>query len=52
MFACTIENPYFVINPALRSRANIIKLERITVDKMLTGLQKIITKKKLPLAIN
>lgn len=51
MFACTTENPYFVINPALRSRANIIKLERITVDEMLTGLQKIITKKKLPLAI-
>ncbi|UZQ29288.1 MAG: hypothetical protein OHM57_08220 [Spiroplasma phoeniceum] len=51
MLACTTENPYFVINPALRSRANIIKLERTTVDEMLTGLQKIITKQKLPLAI-
>lgn len=40
MFACTTENPYFVINPAIRSRANIIKLERITALQMATGLQK------------
>ncbi|WP_425378949.1 replication-associated recombination protein A [Spiroplasma endosymbiont of Polydrusus pterygomalis] len=51
MFACTTENPYFVINPVLRSRANIIKLERITPEEMLTGLKKLITNKKLPLTI-
>lgn len=51
MFACTTENPYFVINPAIRSRANIIKLERITALQMATGLQKIIINKKLPLTI-
>ena len=51
MFACTTENPYFVINPALRSRANIIKLERITTDEMLIGLKKLIATKKLALTI-
>ncbi|WP_374696769.1 replication-associated recombination protein A [Spiroplasma endosymbiont of Polydrusus formosus] len=51
MFACTTENPYFVINPALRSRANIIKLERITPKEMFAGLEKLITNKKLSLTI-
>lgn len=51
MFACTTENPYFVINPSVRSRANIIKLERITIEEMLKGLNKLIINKKLPLNI-
>lgn len=51
MFVCTTENPYFVINPALRSRANIIKLERITAGEMLVGLKKLIAMKKLTLTI-
>lgn len=51
MFACTTENPYFVIRPSLRSRANIIKLERITPGEMLIGLKKLIVEKKLFLTI-
>ncbi|AGM24964.1 replication-associated recombination protein A [Spiroplasma chrysopicola] len=47
MFACTTENPFFVINPAIRSRANIIKLERISAQEMADGLQRLITKHPL-----
>ncbi|WP_334331099.1 replication-associated recombination protein A [Candidatus Phytoplasma prunorum] len=51
MFACTTENPYFVINPAVRSRANIIKLNRITENEMLIGLKKLIYTKQISLTI-
>lgn len=52
MFACTTENPYFVVNPSLRSRSNVIKLEQISPVEMLIGLQKLIVNKKLSLTIN
>jgi putative ATPase len=42
MFACTTENPFFLINPSVRSRANIIKLNYITETEMAKGLQRII----------
>ncbi len=41
MFATTTENPFFVLNPALRSRANIIQVEPVNHHEMVQGLQKI-----------
>ncbi|AHI53718.1 recombination factor protein RarA [Spiroplasma sabaudiense Ar-1343] len=42
LFAATTENPYFVINPAIRSRCNLISLEVINDKEMYQGLKKII----------
>ncbi|WP_338987988.1 replication-associated recombination protein A [Spiroplasma endosymbiont of Dasysyrphus albostriatus] len=43
LMACTTENPYFVINPALRSRCLLLELKPISNEEMLLGLKKIIT---------
>ncbi len=51
MFACTTENPFFVINPALRSRSQIITLEPINHDEMYIGLKNIIKRAKLNINI-
>ncbi len=42
MFATTTENPFFVLNPALRSRANIVQVEPINHKEMVAGLTKIV----------
>ncbi|WP_342252473.1 AAA family ATPase [Spiroplasma endosymbiont of Amphibalanus improvisus] len=44
-FLCTTENPYFVINPALRSRSNILQLKKPTVKEMSDAIQNIILPK-------
>lgn len=44
LMACTTENPYFVINQALRSRCLLLELKPITNEEMLVGLQKLIVK--------
>lgn len=41
VFLTTTENPFFVINPALRSRCQIIEMKQISADEMLCGLIKI-----------
>lgn len=41
VFLTTTENPFFVINPALRSRCQIIEMKQINVDEMVSGLSKI-----------
>ncbi|AHF61180.1 hypothetical protein P344_04645 [Spiroplasma mirum ATCC 29335] len=46
MFACTIENPFFVINPAIRSRSNIIELKPISAAEMFSGLKRSLQKSK------
>lgn len=51
MFACTTENPFFVINPALRSRAQLIKLEPITEQQMIDGLKKMIQTHQINLSL-
>lgn len=38
MFATTTENPFFVVNPALRSRANVLELKPLDVDDVIDGL--------------
>lgn len=47
MFACTTENPYFSINPAIRSRCNIARLELIRPDELYLWLKKINKEKKI-----
>lgn len=51
MFACTTENPFFVINPAIRSRANIVRLERIDEEDMFAGLKFLLSRHQIKLDI-
>lgn len=44
LFATTTENPFFVINPAIRSRCQIFQLKPLTCDEVLSGLKIIIKK--------
>lgn len=47
MFASTTENPYFVINPAIRSRCQIFELQPVSVDEAFEGLKKTFKRYKL-----
>lgn len=47
LIACTSENPYFVVNPALRSRCLMIELKRINDQEMFDGLKKVIIENKI-----
>ncbi|QHX35783.1 recombination factor protein RarA [Spiroplasma sp. TIUS-1] len=51
LFATTTENPYFVINPAIRSRANIIELKRIDSSDMFSYIKKLIKDNVIDLKI-
>lgn len=52
VFFTTTENPFFVINPAIRSRATIVKVEPIQSEEMFHFLQKLITEQKIKLNIS
>ncbi len=47
LIACTSENPYFVVNPALRSRCLMVELKPINNQEMFDGLKKVITESKI-----
>lgn len=47
LFATTTENPFFVINPAVRSRCQIIKLEQISKDDLIEFVKKICKTKNM-----
>lgn len=47
LFATTTENPFFVINPAIRSRCHLLKLEQIDHTEMFDGLKKVLFKYKI-----
>lgn len=47
LIACTSENPYFVVNPALRSRCLMIELKPINDQEMFDGLKKVIAENKI-----
>lgn len=51
MFACTTENPYFSINPAIRSRCTIARLELVTANELYLWLKKINKTKSLNINI-
>ncbi|MGL6125363.1 MAG: replication-associated recombination protein A [Metamycoplasmataceae bacterium] len=47
IFGTTTENPFFVVNPAIRSRCQIIQLKQLNKDEVLEGLKKISKKLKM-----
>jgi len=51
MFATTTENPFFSINPAIRSRCTIARLELISPNELYLWLRQIVSEKKLDLNI-
>lgn len=44
MFASTTENPFFVVNPAIRSRCQIAQLKPLTSSDVFVGLQHLVQK--------
>ena len=52
IFACTTENPYFIVNPAIRSRCQILELKPISSDEMFKSLKKLIRQHGLGLQIS
>ncbi|ASZ09174.1 replication-associated recombination protein A [Mesoplasma chauliocola] len=51
LFATTTENPFFTINPAIRSRATILELKRVNHDDAFEFINKLISDKKVKLNI-
>ncbi|WP_338985514.1 replication-associated recombination protein A [Spiroplasma endosymbiont of Diplazon laetatorius] len=51
VFLTTTENPYFVINPAIRSRCTILKLEEINTEEMKEGLKRVLKNNDIQLDI-
>lgn len=51
MFACTTENPFFSINPAIRSRCTIARLDPIKPDELYLWLRNLNKKQNLNLNI-
>lgn len=47
MFATTTENPFFVINPAIRSRCQIVQLKPLTTNQVLVAIKTIIKRIEL-----
>lgn len=52
IFCTTTENPYFVINPAIRSRCQILELKPLQDSDMYAYLKKLIDKKRIQLLIS
>lgn len=51
VFFTTTENPFFVINPAIRSRAHIVRVEPIRQIEMFDHLKKLINQGRIKLNI-
>ncbi|AVN63785.1 AAA family ATPase [Mesoplasma florum] len=51
LFATTTENPFFTINPAIRSRATILELKRVSHDESFAFVNKLIKDKKVDINI-
>ncbi|PPE06255.1 replication-associated recombination protein A [Mesoplasma corruscae] len=52
LYSTTTENPYFVINPALRSRANILELKRVDPFESFEYIKKLINSNKLNILLD
>lgn len=50
IFATTTENPYFMINPAIRSRCQIIQLNPISKNEAFAGLKKILKNNQIKIS--
>ncbi|ATZ21653.1 replication-associated recombination protein A [Mesoplasma tabanidae] len=51
LFATTTENPFFTINPAIRSRATILELKRVNHEDSFNFVNKLIGDKKIDINI-
>ncbi len=47
VYATTTENPFHIVNPAVRSRMHILQLEPIQVQDIVNGINHIIKKHNL-----
>ncbi|WP_027120351.1 replication-associated recombination protein A [Mycoplasmopsis lipofaciens] len=52
IYATTTENPYFRVNPALRSRMQILQFNKLTEDEILKGIKENINKNLFKLKID
>lgn len=52
VIATTTENPYFVVNPAVRSRMHILELKELSSKEIVEGLRNIISKHSLKTTIS
>lgn len=52
IIATTTENPFFVVNPAVRSRLHIFELKDLTLSEMVNGLKKVLKKQKAEINIS
>ncbi|EOA07481.1 ATPase, AAA family, putative helicase subunit of the Holliday junction resolvase [Mycoplasma yeatsii 13926] len=52
VFSTTTENPFFVINPALRSRSLLIQLKSISSQEMFEYAKQLISENKISVNIN
>ncbi|MBN4084370.1 AAA family ATPase [Mycoplasma sp. CSL10166] len=52
IYATTTENPYFKVNPALRSRMQILSLEKINETDIVEYIKKLIINKKIKVKIS
>lgn len=52
IIATTTENPFFVVNPAVRSRMHILELKTISEDEMVVALERIIKVNNLKIIID
>ncbi|QKT05452.1 replication-associated recombination protein A [Mycoplasma sp. OR1901] len=52
VYATTTENPYFKVNPALRSRMQILELHKIDENEIVEYIKKLIAKGKIKLNIS
>ena len=52
IFGTTTENPFFVINPAIRSRCQIIQLHQLSKKEIFCGLEKIAKKLNISISSN
>ena len=51
VFITTTENPFFVINPAIRSRCQIMQLKPISSQEMFEGIKRLIDLKRINIEI-
>ncbi|KAF5298097.1 hypothetical protein FQR65_LT19618 [Abscondita terminalis] len=52
IFATTTENPFFVVNPAIRSRCQILELNEISNNEMVIGLKNVFKQNQIFLNID
>ncbi|WP_347938160.1 replication-associated recombination protein A [Mycoplasma feriruminatoris] len=52
VFSTTTENPFFVINPALRSRSLLIELKPVTKDELVIYAKKVINQYQLKINLS